>query len=64
MLRAIPLPGESIRMLKLRRDAMNEFQFRMRLWELDLVVKTDEGERDINLAIIRHLVVTQDWPEC
>lgn len=64
MLRAIPLPDESVWGLKQRHDPMMEFTFRMRLWELDIALRVEGLDKDINLAQIDYLVCNGDWPEC
>lgn len=68
MLRAIPLPDETFQSLKLRNsvDPLQEFRFRMRLWELDEALRTDPDDMDrlLNEIEIEQLVVGEDWPTC
>lgn len=68
MLRAIPLPDESLQFLKLRneRNPATQFLFRIRLWELDRELGTDPDDMNqvINELEIERLVTTGDWPKC
>lgn len=65
VLRAIPLPDETLWSLKNRKNPVVEFQFRMKLWELDQVLKTDPLDVMINEAEIEHLVTREDcWGRC
>ena len=65
MLRAIPLPDETLWLLKQKNaNPMTVFALRMALYELDLALKLEGIDKDINVAEIEHLVVTGDWPEC
>lgn len=64
MLRAIPLPDESIQSLKRRHDPLAEFQFRMGLVVLDAIIGTDPIDVVINNRALETLVLNNDWPKC
>ena len=64
MLRAIPLPDESVWTMKQRFDPLQTFMFRMRLWELDQILGVTGIDNEINEVEIEYLVMTNDWPEC
>lgn len=65
MLRAIPLPDETVESMKHEyHDPMASFLLRMRLWELDQFFGNSNDDTLINELEIEQLVITQKWPTC
>ena len=66
MLRAIPLPDETVWSLKFRRNPEHDFNNRMRLWVFDQQNPglSDDIDKMINDIEIEKLVTTETWSKC